>query len=54
MPPSCCSGVENGKIFPFAEEFVAAQDRLENECREIGVNLQKIPKRSIRIPVFDT
>lgn len=41
---------ENGiKIFPFAEEFVAAQDRLENECREIGVNLQKIPKRSIRI-----
>ena len=41
---------ENGiKIFPFVEEFVAAQDRLENECREIGVNLQKIPKRNIRI-----
>ena len=39
---------ENGiKIFPFVEEFVAAQDRLENECREIGVNLQKIPKEPL-------
>lgn len=37
------------KILGFAEEYVAAQERLENECREIGIHLQKIPKRSIRI-----
>ena len=37
------------KILPYAQEYVAAQERLENECHEIGIQLQKIPKRSIRI-----
>lgn len=41
---------ENGqKILRYAQEYVAAQERLENECHQIGVQLQKIPKRSIRI-----
>ena len=37
------------KILSYAQEYVAAQERLENECHEIGIQLQKIPKRSIRI-----